>query len=61
MTEPTSPGADEQDIGDLDNETIFTPGDIAPAGVGHDAGDSGRDPYFVTPAGKAWLDQGASG
>lgn len=65
MTEPTSPGAEEQDIGALENETIFDPEGVEPAEVvAHEDGRSGRDPFFATPEGQAWLDereQGAAG
>lgn len=70
MTEPTSPGAEEQDIGDLDNETIFIPteDDAVPAEhaqmhMGKVEGERGdenndlRDPFFHTDEGRAWLDE----
>lgn len=58
MTEPTSPEPAEQDIGALDNETIFDPTDVPPAVVDHHAdGETGRDPFFATDAGEAWLDE----
>ncbi len=69
MTEPTSPGAEEQDIGDLDNETIFVPteDDAVPEEhaqmhMGKVEGPHGsdnndlRDPFFRTDEGQAWLD-----
>lgn len=70
MTEPTSPGAEEQDIGDLGNETIFVPteDDAVPEEhaqmrMGRVDGEHGsenndlRDPFFRTAEGQAWLDE----
>jgi hypothetical protein len=70
VTEPTSPGAEEQDIGDLENETIFVPAEEhaapeehAQMRMGRVDGEGGsenndlRDPYFRTDEGRAWLDE----
>jgi hypothetical protein len=67
VTEPTSPGSQELDIGDLENETIFVPteDDAVPAEhaqmhmgkVGRDKGNDLRDPFFRTDEGEAWLDE----
>jgi hypothetical protein len=65
VTEPSSPDVAERDIGDLENETIFDPTGATPARVEyHDDESGGRDPFFATDEGKAWLDdheQGAAG
>lgn len=74
MTEPTSPGSQEQDIGDLDNETIFVPteDDAAPEehaqmhmgrvdGAGGSENNDLRDPFFRTEEGQAWLDEHEQG
>jgi hypothetical protein len=55
VTEPTSPDATEQDIGDLDNETIFDPAGVMPAEVDHHGSESARDPFFATAEGRDWL------
>jgi hypothetical protein len=72
VTEPTSPGAEEQDIGDLDNEKIFIPaeddavpeehaqmrmGKVEHGGLDNDL----RDPFFRTDEGAAWLDEHEQG
>jgi hypothetical protein len=70
VTEPTSPDPQEQDIGDLDNETIFVPAEDdavpeehAQMRMGKVDGEHGdedhdlRDPFFRTDGGQAWLDE----
>jgi hypothetical protein len=74
VAEPTSPGAEEQDIGDLDNETIFVPTEDdaeleehAQMHMGRVEGEHGaenndlRDPFFRTEEGQAWLDEHEQG
>jgi hypothetical protein len=64
VADETSPDAAEQDIGALENETIFIPGDgdvvaedHAEMRMGDGPDNDLRDPFFRTDAGTAWLDE----
>lgn len=69
MTQDPARGAEEDDIGALENETIFVPLEVDAVGAEHEEMHQGkdeendlRDPWFHTREGRAWLaEQGEDG